>query len=174
MVVDLQAEADLLEDRVRLVATCFLGLLRRLVLELAVVHDLDDRGLRVRGDFDQVQLGLLRQTQGDLDTNDADLLSGGTDEANLGDADAVVGAGIADAELLFMRATATGTQGCISGGRASRPPRTMRAHRHSVFCTRATPGERGGVRDPVAWNGKRGWDVILFRSGAEHSGARSV
>jgi hypothetical protein len=36
------------------------------------------------------------------------------------------------------------------------------------------PRGRGGVRDPVAWSGKRGWDVILFRSGAEHSGARQV
>jgi hypothetical protein len=26
--------------------------------------------------------------------------------------------------------------------------------------------------DPVAWSGKRGWDVILFRSGTSRSGAR--
>ena len=29
------------------------------------------------------------------------------------------------------------------------------------------------MHDPVAWNGKRGWDVILFRSEAERFGARN-
>ncbi|UUT35109.1 hypothetical protein [Microbacterium elymi] len=37
----------------------------------------------------------------DLDGDDADLLTVGSDETDLGDADALVGAGIADAELLF-------------------------------------------------------------------------
>jgi hypothetical protein len=44
---DLQSETDLFENRVRLIATRFLRLLRRLVLELAVVHDLDHGRLRV-------------------------------------------------------------------------------------------------------------------------------
>ncbi|BDV30279.1 hypothetical protein Microterr_09390 [Microbacterium terricola] len=106
MGLDLQTEPDLFEDGVGLIATGFLGLLGRLVLELAVIHDLDHGRLRIRGNFDQVQIGLLRKTQGDLDTDDADLLSVGTDEADLGDTDAVVGAGIADAELLFVRVVA--------------------------------------------------------------------
>ena len=77
VLVDLQAEADLLEDRVRLVAPRLLGLLRRFVLELAVVHDLDHGRLGVGGHLDQIEVGLLREAQGDLDADDADLLAAG-------------------------------------------------------------------------------------------------
>ena len=45
-------------------------------------------------------LWMHRRGQGHLDADDADLLTRGTDEADLGDADALIGAGIADAELL--------------------------------------------------------------------------
>ena len=43
-------------------------------------------------DLYEVELGLLRQPQGILDTHDADLLPVGSDEADLGNADAVVDA----------------------------------------------------------------------------------
>jgi hypothetical protein len=42
----------------------------------------------------------LGETDGDLDLDDADLLSAGADETNLGHADTVIGTGIADACLL--------------------------------------------------------------------------
>src|SRR5690606_22304048 len=97
---DLQSEADFLEDRVRLVTASFLRLLGSLVLELAVVHDLDHGRLRVGGDLDEVEVGFLREAERDLDGDNADLLTRGADEADLGDADALIGTGIADAELL--------------------------------------------------------------------------
>src|SRR5690606_41117553 len=78
----------------------FLELLGLFVLELAVVHDLDHGGLGVGRHLDQIQIGLLRETQSVLDADDTDLFSTRAHEANLGDADAVVGSGIADAGLL--------------------------------------------------------------------------
>ncbi|GAA3206787.1 hypothetical protein GCM10017690_14070 [Microbacterium terregens] len=110
MGLDLQTEPDLFEDGVGLIAPGFLGLLRCFVLELPVVHDLDDGRLRVGSHLDKVEIGILRQTQGNLDAYDADLLSVRAYEADLGHADAVIGAGIADAELLFVRMSATATR----------------------------------------------------------------
>src|SRR5690606_28192872 len=89
-------EPNLLEDRVRLVAPSFLDLLGLLVLELAVVHDLHPGRDGVRANLDQVQPGFLRQTQGVLDADDADLFSRGAHQADLGHADPVVRSGIAD------------------------------------------------------------------------------
>ncbi|GIT81121.1 hypothetical protein LLS1_27900 [Leifsonia sp. LS1] len=100
MLVDLEAETHLFEDGVRLVAPGLLGLLRSLVLELAVVHDLRDRRLGVRCNLDEVEVRLLREPDGDLDLDDTDLLSAGADESNFGDADTVIRTGIADVCLL--------------------------------------------------------------------------
>ena len=76
------------------------GLHVRLVLELAEVHELADRGPCQRGDLDEVEVGLLRQLQRLLDADDADLLPVGADQPHLGDADAVVDPGLADVVLL--------------------------------------------------------------------------
>ncbi|GAB3585578.1 hypothetical protein GCM10027406_34160 [Leifsonia lichenia] len=100
MLVDLEAEPHLFEDGVRLVAPGLLGLLRSLVLELAVVHDLRDRRLGVGSNLNQIQVCFLRESEGDLDFDDADLLTAGADKSNFGDADTVIGTGIADAFLL--------------------------------------------------------------------------
>ncbi|OIQ75974.1 hypothetical protein GALL_423530 [mine drainage metagenome] len=98
--VDLEPEANLLEDRVGLVAARFARLHVCFVLELAVVHDLADRRSRVRGDLDKIEVGVLRQTKGVLHADDADLLALGADQADLGDADPIVDAGLADVGLL--------------------------------------------------------------------------
>ena len=92
--VDLRPELHLLDDRVGLVAPGLTRLLRALVLELAVVHELADRRPGHRGDLDQVEIGFLGQAQRILDAHDADLLALGTDESDLGDADPVVDAGL--------------------------------------------------------------------------------
>jgi len=127
--LDLQTEADLLEDRVRLIAPRFLGLLGSFVLVLPVVHDLDHGRLRVGSHLDQIEIGFLSQAQRHLDADDADLLSCGTHEADLGDADAVIGAGIADAELLFRAGmSATATQG-VSRAKRRISPGTTRKRR---------------------------------------------
>jgi len=101
VLVDLQTETNLFEDRVRLVAPGLFGLLRSFVLELAVVHDLGDRRLGVRCNLNEIEIGFLRQADCDLDLDDADLLTGGSYEADLGNADAVVCTGIGDASLLY-------------------------------------------------------------------------
>ena len=96
VLVDLGPELDLLELGVGLVApgvTCLHG---RLVLELAVVHETRHGGAGVRGDLNQVEVSLLRQTQGILHADDADLLAAGADKTHLGDADPFIDTGLAD------------------------------------------------------------------------------
>jgi hypothetical protein len=114
--VDLQTESNLFEDRVRLVATRFLRLLRSFVLELAVIHDLGNGRLAIGGHLNQIEVCLLGKLEGDVDTDDADLLTGRSDEANLGNPDTVVGTGIADALLLLSLVRHART--CSSGYRA--------------------------------------------------------
>src|SRR5882762_908759 len=92
MGVDLRAELLLLDDGELLVAAGLAGLLRALVLELAVVHELADRRPCLSGDLDQVKVSFPRQSQGVFDAHDADLLAVGSDEPDLGYADAVVDA----------------------------------------------------------------------------------
>ena len=90
--VDLRPELHFLDDRQDLVPAGLPGLLRALVLELSVVHELADGWAGVRGDLDQIEIGFLRQSQGFADRDNADLLTLGSDEANLGNADPVVNA----------------------------------------------------------------------------------
>src|SRR5699024_5549515 len=92
--VDLRAELDLLDDRVRLVLARLACLDRGLVLELAVVHQLGDRRTGGRRDLDQVEIGFLGQTQCVLHGNDSGLLTVGPDESDLGHPDAVIDAGL--------------------------------------------------------------------------------
>ncbi len=96
VVVDLQAEADLLELGVRLVAASIASLLSGLVLELPVVHELGDRRLGVGRHLDEVESGLLGKAQRVLDSDDADLFPSGSHEADLGNSDPLVNAGLAD------------------------------------------------------------------------------
>jgi len=90
--VDLRPQLHLLDDGLRLVLASFAGLLRVLVLELSVVHELAHRRPGGRGDFDQVEVGLLCQPKGIADSDDADLLTVGSDQADLGNANPVVDA----------------------------------------------------------------------------------
>ena len=99
--VDLRAELDLLDDRVDLVLARFPGLHRGFVLELAEVHELGDRRPGHGGHLDQVEVGLLGQSQRVLDADDADLLAVGADQAHFGDPDALVDARLADVVLLL-------------------------------------------------------------------------
>src|SRR3954453_6539532 len=105
--VDLRPELHLLDDRVHLVTACLTGLLRGLVLVLAVVHELADRWPGGGCDLDEVEVGLLGQSQCIADGDDADLLTVGTDEPHFRDADPVVDAGFdADGASSGFAATA--------------------------------------------------------------------
>src|SRR3712207_1662389 len=94
--VDLETQPHLLDDGERLVPPGLAGLLGGLVLELPVVHELGDRRPGHGRDLDEVELGVLGQAQRLADRHDADLLALGPDQADLGDADTVVDAGLGD------------------------------------------------------------------------------
>jgi hypothetical protein len=121
VVVDLRPELLLLDLDVGLVPPSLARLHRRLVLELAVVHELDDRRPGVGGHLDQVQVGLLGQPEGVLDADDAHLLAVGSDQPDLGNADAVVDAGF-DADGSSSCSGASGTAGCWRLRRTTKPP----------------------------------------------------
>src|SRR5205807_4770446 len=88
--VDLGAELDLLDDRLRLVLARFPGLERGLVLELPIVHQLGDRWACGRRDLDQVEIGLLSQPERVVDGDDAYLLTVRADKTDFRDAYALV------------------------------------------------------------------------------------
>src|SRR5205809_1013931 len=90
--VDLRAQLDLLDDRLRLVLTRFPGLDRGLVLELAVVHELADRWPRSGRDLDQIEVGFLCQLEPVVDRDDPDLLPLRPHEPDFGRTDALVDA----------------------------------------------------------------------------------
>jgi hypothetical protein len=79
MRVDLQAETNLFEHGVGLVAARVAGLLSRLVLELAVIHQLGDGRAGVRSDLDQVEVRFSRQTQRHIQLDNPNLFAAGAD-----------------------------------------------------------------------------------------------
>jgi len=110
MRVDLQPKSDLLENRVRLVLPGLTILDRRLVLEFPEVHELADRRSGLRRDLDEVEIGLLGETQRVFNPDDADLLPVRADQPHLWDADTVVNPGLADVVLLHAVTKTTGIQ----------------------------------------------------------------
>ena len=90
MRIDLRTELLLLDDRLLLVLPGLAGLLILLVLKLAVVHDLAHRRLRAGSHFDKIEVCFVSQLAGVVRTDNANLLAGGTDEANFGNADAFI------------------------------------------------------------------------------------
>jgi hypothetical protein len=99
--VDFQTESNLFEHRVGLIASSFFRLLSCFIFELAVVHDLCHWWLRVGGNFYQVKVSFGSESKCDLNRDNANLLTAWTNQADLRDADALIRAGIADAELLY-------------------------------------------------------------------------
>jgi len=96
VLVDLETETHLFDLGVGLVATRLARLDRRFVLELAVVHELDDGRTRVRGHLDQIEIGFLSKPHGILNPDDAYLLALRAYQSDLGDSDAFVDAGLVD------------------------------------------------------------------------------
>jgi hypothetical protein len=112
--VDLRAELDLLDDRLRLVLARFPGLDRGLVLELSVVHELTDRGACGRRNLDKIEVGLLREPERLGNGDDPDLLTLGADEPDLRCADALVDARF-DADVTSTGSSCSAVAG-LSGG----------------------------------------------------------
>ena len=92
--VDLGSELLFLDDGLLLVLAGLARLLRRLVFELAVVHDLAYRRLGVRGYFDKVEIGIRGDAERIFDADDAYLLTARSDQANFRYADTLVDAGL--------------------------------------------------------------------------------
>ena len=91
---DLGPVLHLLDDDVGALLARLLGLLGRLVLVLAVVHDPADRGVGLVGHLDQVEVQVPGDGQGLGQGPDADLVSVGSHQADLAGADPVVDPGL--------------------------------------------------------------------------------
>lgn len=94
--VDLQTEANFLQNRIGLVLPGFTRLDGRLVLVLAEVHQLAHWRLGVRGHLDQVQIGLVSQAKCVLNADNSYLFTVRANETYLWYANALVNAWIAD------------------------------------------------------------------------------
>ncbi|GAA5059603.1 hypothetical protein GCM10023318_40300 [Nocardia callitridis] len=94
MVIDLRAELLLLDHGLHLVLARFARLLRGLVFELAVVHDLADRRTGIRGYLDEVEVGFERDAKGIFNTHDPNLFATWSDKSDFGNSDAIVDAGL--------------------------------------------------------------------------------
>src|SRR6516162_162612 len=94
VIVDLWSQLLFFDDGLLLVAAGFARLLRRLVLVLAVVHDLADRRPGVGGNFDEVEIGVRGDAQRVFDPHDAYLLPPWADQSDFRYADALVDAGL--------------------------------------------------------------------------------
>jgi hypothetical protein len=88
--VNLRPNLDFLDDRLRLVLARLPGLERRLILELAEVHELAHRRPRGRRHLDEVEVCLLSKSQRVGDRDDPDLLARRAYETNFRYPDTVV------------------------------------------------------------------------------------
>jgi hypothetical protein len=94
--VDLEAEPDLLQDRVGLVLPRLAGLDGRFVLVLTKIHELGHRRLCLRCYLDKIQVGLGGKSECVLDTDDSYLFAGRSDQPHLGNADTIVDSWLAN------------------------------------------------------------------------------
>ena len=92
--VDLRSQLLFLDDGLLLVLARLARLLGRLVLELAVVHDLADRRPGVWGYFDEIEIGVRGDAECIFDAHDAYLLTARSDQADFRYANALVDAGL--------------------------------------------------------------------------------
>ena len=92
VVVDLEAETNLLDFRGALVASRFALLDLLVVLELAVIDQLGNRRLRIGRHLDEIEVRFLCQVQCDGSRDDPHLFAVRSDKAYLGDANLVVNA----------------------------------------------------------------------------------
>src|SRR6204780_2122009 len=94
VIVDLGSQFLFFDDGLLLVLARLARLLRRLILELAVVHDLADRWSGVRRNFDKVEIGVRGDAKGIFDTPNAYLFPSRADQTDFRYADALVDAGL--------------------------------------------------------------------------------
>src|ERR1700746_524630 len=89
VIVDLGSQLLFFDDGLLLVLARLTRLLRRLIFELAVVHDLADRWPGVRRNLDKVEIGIRGDAEGIFDTHDAYLLPSRADQTDFRYADSL-------------------------------------------------------------------------------------
>src|SRR5690349_7348873 len=94
VIVDLGTQLLFLDDGLLLVLARLALLECRLVLELAVIHDLADRGFCGWCNFDEVEIGIRGDAESIFDADNAYLLAVRSDQADFRYADALVDAGL--------------------------------------------------------------------------------
>ena len=92
--IDLGSQLLFLDDCLLLVLARLARLLSRLVLELAVVHDLANRRFGVWSYFDEVEIGIRGDAESVFDAHDAYLLATWSDQADFRYSNALVDAGL--------------------------------------------------------------------------------
>ena len=127
---DLGPVLHLLDRDVGALAAGLLGLLRRLVLVLAVVHDPADRRVGLVGHLDEVEVQLTGDGECLGQRLDADLRAVGSDQADLTGSDAIVDPGLVVARRrsygrsLLMRCAGPPVDGVVGHVRAGRKTTT--------------------------------------------------
>src|SRR5271169_6475297 len=123
VIVDLGAQFLFFDNGLLLVLARLARLLRRLILELAVIHDLADRWSGLRRNLDKVEIGIRGDAKGIFDTHDAYLFPSWTDQTDFRYADALVDAGLSadGASLIDLSSIATAT--CSVGSQRVGVPR---------------------------------------------------
>ena len=94
--VDLEAEPDFLQDGVRLVLACLTGLDSSFIFVLAEIHEFAHRWLGQRCYLNKIQVRLGGQSQGILNTDNADLLTCRSYQPHLRDADTIIDSWLAN------------------------------------------------------------------------------
>src|SRR5690625_3424848 len=127
VVVDLGAQLLFLDDGLLLVLARLTRLLCRLVLVLAVVHDLADRRSGVGGHLDKVEIGIRGDAKRIFDAHDAYLLPTRTDQTDLRYANALVDADLsADGTSLGSLSVAAAAV-LVRTQRQRKPPTSKKA-----------------------------------------------
>ena len=100
VVINLQAEANLLELRVRLITASIASLLGRFVLVFSVVHEFCNRRLSVGCNLNQVEARFFGKTQRVFHADNTNLFSSGSHETYLGNSNPLIDARLANEWLL--------------------------------------------------------------------------
>ena len=99
---NLWPHTNLFNHDVGLVLPCFPCLLCDLVLVFSEIHDLADGWIGFGGDLDEVESDLFGHPQCSIDIYNPDLLSGGADESNFADENAIVNARFSADKYSFL------------------------------------------------------------------------
>ncbi|CPW36438.1 Uncharacterised protein [Mycobacteroides abscessus] len=143
VIVDLGPKLLFLDDGLLLILARLTRFLGRLVLELAVVHDLADRRPGIWGYLDKVEIGVGCDAERIFDPHDADLLAFRADQADFGYADTFIDAGLSADVASLARPLTVVTEARFDGDKSGpiskkalhmAGPEADRSRRETPFC----------------------------------------